>query len=177
MSRSNLPSRSTLRSEEFRTALSLWPSGVTITTTIDGDGRHWGFTASAFSSVSLDPPLILVCLATEADCHDVFIRADGFAVNLLGTKHEGLAVRFATKGQNKFVGGEFVPGHLGYPVLEDAVAVLECASHSVFDAGDHTILVGEVMIARSSPSALDSMPAMVHVARTFRAIGPERDAF
>lgn len=158
--------------DDFRAAMSMWPSGVTITTTINDDGLRWGFTASAFSSLSLEPPLILVCLAAAAKSHDTFVRAKSFAVNLLSTRHEQLALRFAMRGSDKFNGANFRPGHTGSPVLTDSVASLECIMHSTVPAGDHTILIGKVVHANVNATVGDSAPAMVHFARRFRSVSP-----
>jgi flavin reductase ActVB len=158
--------------DDFRAALSMWPSGVTITTTVDDHGLRWGFTASAFSSLSLQPPLILVCLAATARSHDTFVRAESFAVNLLSTRHEQLALRFADRGSDKFTGANFRPGHTGSPVLTDAVASLECVMHATVPAGDHTILIGKVVHSHVNAAIRDSAPAMVHFARRFGVFGP-----
>jgi len=158
--------------DDFRAAMSMWPSGVTITTTIDDDRLRWGFTASAFSSLSLEPPLILVCLAAAAKSHDTFVRTKFFAVNLLSTRHEQLARRFATRGSDKFNGANFRPGHTGSPLLTDAVASLECVMHATVPAGDHTILIGKVIHAYINATIRDSAPAMVHFARRFGVVGP-----
>src|SRR4051812_11360247 len=96
--------------ELFREAMAKFASGVTIVTTADSDGAWWGFTASAFSSLSLTPPLILVCLAASAESHPAFAAAAGFIVNVLGSEHEELALRFATKGADKFQGDTFRRG-------------------------------------------------------------------
>jgi flavin reductase ActVB len=132
----------------FRQALRCFPSGVTIITTVDEHGRRWGFTASAFTFVSLEPPRILVCLDSAANCHPSFNSADGFAVNVLGAEHEELARHFATKAADKFGGRNFQPGDLRLPVLPDAVAALECRTAGRLPVGDHTILVGEPVAIR-----------------------------
>jgi flavin reductase ActVB len=133
----------------FRQAVSRFATGVTILTTADDNGQWWGLTASAFSSLSLDPPLILVCLARTAQSYGVFTTSRGFLVNVLGTEHERLALRFATKGADKFAGGEFRPGQVdGLPVLDDALACLKCRTHDQFEGGDHTVLIGEVEYVR-----------------------------
>src|ERR1700724_2814057 len=141
--------------DDYRAVMSMWPSGVTITTTMDHDGLRWGFTASAFSSLSLQPPLFLVCLGAAAKCHDPFVRAKSFAVNILSTRHEQLALRFATRGSDKFNGADFRPGHTGSPVLTDAVASLECVMHATVPAGDHTILIGKVVHAHVNSAVRD----------------------
>lgn len=134
--------------EVFRQALSRFASGVTIVTTADGDGNRYGFTASAFSSLSLEPPLILVCLATSAESHPVFAEAERFIVNVLRPEHEELAMRFAKKHIDKFAGGEFRPGAgEGLPVLDSALFNLKCRVQDRYEGGDHTILVGAVDFA------------------------------
>lgn len=158
--------------DDFRAVMSLWPSGVTITTTVDDDSLRWGFTASAFSSVSLQPPLILICLGAAAKCHATFVRAKYFAVNILSTRHEQLALRFATRGSDKFNGTDFRPGHTGSPVLTDAVASLECVMHAAVPAGDHTILIGKVVHARANSAGRDGARAIVHCAQRFGVVGP-----
>ena len=134
--------------ELFKQAMSCFPTGVTLVTTTDGNERDWGFTASAFSSLSVDPPLVLVCLSTEADCCSAFISAEKFGVNILKREHESLARRFATKGKDKFAGGEFRKGKLGVPILPDALAILECTTGTLVPGGDHTILIGLVEHAK-----------------------------
>jgi flavin reductase ActVB len=134
--------------ELFREAMTRFASGVTIVTTADTDGRWSGFTASAFSSLSLDPPLVLVCLAQDADSHPVFVAAPAYIVNVLGQHHEPLALHFARKGVDKFAGGEFRHGRAdGLPVLEDALVSLKCRAHATYEGGDHTILIGQVEYA------------------------------
>jgi flavin reductase ActVB len=132
----------------FLEAMGRFPSGVTIVTTVDERGRQWGFTASAFASLSLQPPRILVCLDRSANCHPSFSSADRFAVNILGTEHEELARHFATKMTDKFGGRNFHPGDLQLPLLPDAVATLECRTAGRLSGGDHTILVGEPVSIR-----------------------------
>jgi flavin reductase ActVB len=129
----------------FREAMMRFASGVTIVTTADTEAKWWGFTASSFTSLSLDPPLVLVCLAKSADSHPVFVSAPAFIVNVLGTEHESLAMRFASKGTEKFAGEEFRAGTVdGLPVLRDAHVSLKCRTHALYEGGDHTILIGEV---------------------------------
>lgn len=134
--------------ERFREAMAAYPSGVTIVTTTDADGRWWGFTATSFCSVSMDPPLVLVCLATSAECHPVFDTAERWLVHIIPPEHAELAVRFATRGADKFAGAEFVAADDGLPDLPDACVTLECAVDARHQAGDHTILVGRVRATR-----------------------------
>jgi flavin reductase ActVB len=144
-------------------ALAKFPTGVAIVTTLDGAGRRWGFTASAFTSLSLDPPQVLVCLAHGADCYTAFSNTDRFAANVLRVEHEPLARRFATKGAAKFAGGEFVFSDLSLPVLPDALAVIECGIAARLPGGDHTIIIGDVRAARCGSGE----PAIYHD-RVFR---------
>ncbi|MCF6525790.1 flavin reductase family protein [Streptomyces sp. JJ36] len=132
---------------EFTRALARVPSPVTVATTVDPRGRRWGFTASSFSSLSLDPPLVLVCPARTADCHDAFVSADRFMVNVLAAGQAGLARHFARSGHDKFAAGDTVPCELALPGVPGAAARLGCALHAVLDGGDHSILVGRVETA------------------------------
>ena len=155
----------------FRDALARWASGVAVVTTVDGGGRPWGFTASAFSALSLEPPLVLVCLDRGADCYPAFLDADGFAVNVLGTGHEGLARRFATRGEDKFRGAAFDLGPLGVPVLVDALAVIVCRTVDRLPGGDHTIFLGAVRagwVGAGEP--------LVYFERAFRPLAGAVDA-
>jgi len=138
----------TLDQTEFREALSRFASGVTVVITRNGAGVHVGFTASSFCSLSLDPPLVLVCLQKEADSYGAFMEAERFTVSILATGQHDVARRFATKGIDKFDGTGVVqrPGS-DLPRIEGASAWLECRMHSRPDGGDHTILIGEVMAA------------------------------
>jgi len=129
---------------DFKEAMGSFPSGVVIATTLDEAGRPWGFTASAFSSVSLKPPLVLLCLAKSADCYSSFAAACVFAVNILRQEDEALARLFATRGADKFASDEFRPGDHGLPVMRNAVASLVCRRYADYDGGDHRIIVGQV---------------------------------
>ena len=130
--------------DAFKQAMACFPSGVTIVTTVDDEGERCGFTASAFSSLSLTPPLILVCLANSADCFETFNNQNKFAVNIIGPSHEELAFKFATKGCDKFEGDAFESGSLGLPILSDTPVSLECSTEHTYSGGDHIILVGHV---------------------------------
>jgi flavin reductase ActVB len=128
----------------FREAMASFPSGVTIVTTTDSAGRWWGFTATSFCSVSMDPPLVLVCLARGAECHPVFAGSQRWIVHVIHPDHADLAVRFATRGADKFADAAFTPDGRGLPVLDQACVVLDCSTYARHDGGDHTILVGRV---------------------------------
>ena len=134
-----------ISADDFRKTLSHFASGVTVITTCDRDGRPTGLTASAFTSVSLDPPLILVCVDNKAQSYPALRDGKTFAVNILCHDQEHVSRRFATtKIENKFEGVPFTLSPLGLPVLHDVLAHLECATVSVHLEGDHTIFVGRV---------------------------------
>jgi flavin reductase (DIM6/NTAB) family NADH-FMN oxidoreductase RutF len=129
---------------DFRAALRQFPTGVTVVTTCEDDGSPAGLTANAFTSVSLDPPLVLVCIDRAATAHPALVARGWFAVNVLAKGQEHLSRRFATSGEDKFAGVAFHTGGGGLPLLEGVVAVLECRVVYRYDGGDHTIFVGLV---------------------------------
>ncbi len=129
---------------EFRAALRHFPAGVTVVTTRDAGGQPCGLTASAFTSVSLDPPLVLVCIDHAATAYAAFEACGWFAVNVLGKSQEHLARRFAASMPDKFAGVAHREGTARLPILEDAVAALECRLVYRYPGGDHTIFVGRV---------------------------------
>ncbi len=129
---------------EYRHALRQFPAGVTVVTTRDREGRPCGLTASAFTAVSLAPPLVLVCIDHQATAYPALQAHGWFAVNVLGKSQEHLARRFALSGGDKFIGVAFRQGQSGLPILEDVVAALECRVVQRYAGGDHTIFVGEV---------------------------------
>jgi flavin reductase (DIM6/NTAB) family NADH-FMN oxidoreductase RutF len=129
---------------EFRNALARWASGVTVLTARHGDERV-GMTAASFSSLSLEPPLILVCIDREAHSHDGLVGAPGFLVHVLGADQADLSERFAHAGPEKFDGVSDEEGAFGAPLLPFGVARLACEHHAALDGGDHTILVGRVV--------------------------------
>ncbi|WP_243723344.1 flavin reductase [Actinomadura sp. 7K507] len=134
-------------SQTFRAVLGQWPTGVAVVTTTTADGWH-GMTASSFSSVSLDPPMVLVCLARGIHTHTLVERSGVFAVSILGKDQAGIGHRFAghTPG-DRFAGQDWTAAPTGAPVLEDALAWLDCRVAHAYPGGDHTIFVGEVTAA------------------------------
>jgi flavin reductase (DIM6/NTAB) family NADH-FMN oxidoreductase RutF len=129
---------------EFRAALRHFPAGVTVITTRDDQGQPTGLTASAFTSVSLDPPLVLVCVDHAATAYPALTRHGWFAVNMLGESQTHVSRRFATTAADKFAGIAYREGRAGLPILDDVVAVLECRVVHQYPGGDHTIFVGQV---------------------------------
>ena len=130
--------------DDFRRVLGHFASGVTIVSTCDADGRPTGLTASAFSSVSLDPPLILVCVDHKSQSYPAMRERGRFAVNILAADQEAVSRRFASSRLDKFDGVPHRITDLGVPLVDGAVAQLECITVSVHVEGDHTIFVGRV---------------------------------
>jgi flavin reductase (DIM6/NTAB) family NADH-FMN oxidoreductase RutF len=135
--------------DDFRRVLGHFATGVTIITTTDGEGRPTGLTVSAFCSVSLDPPQILVCIDHKSQSYPALRDGGRFAVNILGAEHEAVSRRFATTRLDKFESVPFTLGTLGVPLIDGALAQLECRTVSRHVEGDHTILVGLVEEARN----------------------------
>jgi flavin reductase (DIM6/NTAB) family NADH-FMN oxidoreductase RutF len=130
--------------DDFRRVLGHFATGVTILTTCDGDRRPTGLTCSAFSSVSLDPPLVMVCVDHKSQSFPAIRDGARFAVNILGAHQEALSRRFASTRLDKFDGVPHTITDMGLPLVEGAVAHLECVTVNAHVAGDHTIFVGRV---------------------------------
>lgn len=131
---------------EFRRILGHWVTGVAVVAARQGPGPPCGLTANAVASLSLDPPLVLVCIDHGADSHDCIRAAGAFSVNVLDAEQERLARRFAElETGDKFEGVAYRVGATGSPVLEDALAWVDCRIRESHDGGDHTIFIGEVV--------------------------------
>ena len=128
----------------FRGALAQWASGVTIVTAATADGPV-GLTASSFSSLSLDPPLVLVCIDQRGGSHDPLTGADGFAVHLLDASQEQLSNHFARGAADKFDKTDWRTGRFNAPLLPLGLARIVCQRETLVEGGDHTILVGRVV--------------------------------
>jgi flavin reductase ActVB len=147
----------------FREALARFASGVTVVTARGPQGAPVGFTATAFSALSLDPPLILVCLSRSASTYPAFLEATHFAVNVLAAGQGEADLRFAARGTDRFAGAEVEAGPAtGLPLLPGAAVHLECRTYRRVEAGDHVILLGEVLRAVRT----DADP-LVHFNRRF----------
>lgn len=149
----------------LRDCLSKWPSGVAVVTTVDSSGAYRGFTATAFTSLSMTPPTVLVCLDRSSLCMPAFNTAPAMAIHLLCQDQRELAVRFATKGIDKFAGLDVERGLAGVPLLSGALGRLQCRLVRRIAAGDHVILVGLVCAAQT----FDGSP-LVYFARDFRTL-------
>ena len=130
--------------DEFRAALSRFPSGVTVVTSRAASGEQYGITVSAFCSVSLRPPLVLVSIEKGVASHRTLQEANAFVVNILGKGHDHISQHFALPSPVEFEGLRWRPGLEDIPVLEDALVSIECRLRDAHDGGDHTIFVGEV---------------------------------
>jgi flavin reductase (DIM6/NTAB) family NADH-FMN oxidoreductase RutF len=134
--------------QEFRAALGHFASGVNVVTAKLPDGQLAGITVTAFCSVSLDPPLVLVCIDRRARLHDPLAGGQTFAVNLLSADQEVLSRRFATSGPDQFAGVGYTLSSEGTAWLDDTLAVIECRFVEKYAGGDHTIIVGQVEATR-----------------------------
>jgi len=129
--------------EAFRATLGRFPTGVAVVASRDPAGRTIGMTVNSFTSVSLDPLLILVCIDRDATSHASILASGSFSVNVLAGDQEGVARRFATApADTRFEGVAWREGPEGLPLLEGVVAWLACSVHAVHAAGDHSIVVG-----------------------------------
>ncbi|WP_417224340.1 flavin reductase [Amphritea sp.] len=131
--------------KDFRRALSQFPTGVTVITTLDADGKPVGVTASSFNSVSMEPTLVLWSIDKGAHSLAAFEKAEHFAVNILGSDQVATSNNFASRGEDKFANAAYSAGLGGAPVLDDYAAQFECKTWAVYEGGDHLILVGEVI--------------------------------
>lgn len=135
---------SPINPRELRAAFGTFMTGVTIVTTVAPDGSPRGYTANSFTSVSLDPPLLLVCANRAAASIGIYREARGFAVNILSEHQKDVSVLFASKRTDKFESASWRPGPFGNPVIDGSAAWFDCRVHDIQDAGDHVILMGRV---------------------------------
>lgn len=154
----------TLDPLHFRTALGRFASGVTVLTMRDAQGKDHGMTATAFSSLSLDPPLVLVCVDRAATMAAPLEHATHLAVNLLSAGQEEISRRFAEKDRDRFEGLVLTRGVEGLPLISGALAHLQCRIQARHPGGDHTIVVGAVLAAH----AHDGEPLVYHRGRYSR---------
>src|SRR5262245_2617233 len=129
----------------LRHALGHYTTGVTVITTCTPDGGHTGVTVNSFTSVSLDPPLVLFCLSTRSTLLPAFEQAPHFTINVLATGQQALSNRFAKPSMNTWDGVKYRCGTHGCALLADAIGVFECARRSIYRGGEQVILVGEVL--------------------------------
>lgn len=133
-----------LDQRQFRDALGAFPTGITVVTAKDVDGKPVGATANSFSSVSLDPPLVLWSVAKTANCYNAFMKAKHFAIHVLHSGQENISRLFATKEADKFANLQWCESAQGAPLLADFSVRLECSTENLYEGGDHIIVVGRV---------------------------------
>ena len=153
---------------ELRGVLGCFATGVCVVTTLGDQGRPVGMTINSFSSVSLDPPLILWSIGLKTPSRSAFNRHRSFAVNIMGVAAKDTTLTFARPSDDKFAGVEWSAGLDGVPVLKEAMAVLECKIESQIVSGDHEIFIGRVMRIDQS----DGEPLLFHKGK-FAALGPQ----
>ena len=140
----------------LRDALGCFATGVTVVTCVDPQGKPTGLTVNSFTSVSLDPPLLLVCLHKMAAASTTLVEAGHFAINVLQNGQQPASITFSTRVEDRFGDTPWSCGEAGAPILADSLCVFECQRFAVYDGGDHHILVGEVEKA-SFDAALDPL--------------------
>ena len=140
----------------LRDALGCFATGVTVVTCLNEEGEPAGITVNSFTSVSLDPPLLLVCLYKEAASALALTKATHFAINVLQTGQQPASITFSTRVEDRFGQMPWSCGEAGAPILKDSLGVFECENYAVYDGGDHHILVGQVVKA-SFDASLDPL--------------------
>lgn len=133
-----------IEKSELRRVMGHFATGVSIITTVSKDGQLAGLTANALTSVSLVPPLLLICVDKKAESYPHFAESKLFTVNVLAADQEDLSRRFATSGGNKFEGVSYRTGANGAAILNHVLAFMECRIVGEYEGGDHTIYIGEV---------------------------------
>ncbi len=135
--------------KDYRSALGSFATGVTIVTTLDSNGNGHGLTVNSFTSVSLEPPLVLWCLGSKSDSFDLFSKCEAYAINILADSQGEMAMRFAGKGDQKLAVGEYTALETGCPVLPDTIAAFDTKVVQRLEAGDHLILIGQTVAYQS----------------------------
>ena len=135
---------STITADEFRRACGLWATGVAIVTTVDTAGKPYGLTMNAVTSLSLDPPMFIVCVDNNSDTLAPMRDSRVFCINVLASTQQDLSNRFAKKGDGKFHGIGHARGTTGAPVLDGVLLAIECEVGSIVAGGDHQIMLGAV---------------------------------
>jgi flavin reductase (DIM6/NTAB) family NADH-FMN oxidoreductase RutF len=159
----------TVDPHSFRAALGQFASGVAVVTTRDREGRPLGLTVSSFCSVSLDPPLVLICVDARSETHAAFAESGLFGISVLAEDQEAVSERFARPGPAKFADIEMVAGDRGTALVPGALAHIECGLDAAHAAGDHTIYVGRVLTLRVRPGR-----PLVYHAGAYHPLGPGR---
>ena len=153
-----------ISSDDFRKACGLWATGVSIVTTVDADGKPFGLTMNAVTSLSLDPPMFQVCVDNGSDTLKAMLDSGVFCVNILAQPQQELSNHFAKKGDDKFSGIEYAAGRTGAPILANTLLSIECTVRDVLAGGDHQIFCGEVKHVFANDSA-ETEPLLYYCGR------------
>ena len=129
---------------DFRLALSHFASGVTVVTTAHG-GQLYGMTVASFASLSLHPPLVLVCVERSVKTHDAIAASGKYGVSILSSAQADISSKFASRSDDKFNGVELIEGDLDVPLIAGSLTAIECRLYDRLPGGDHTIFIGEVL--------------------------------
>ncbi|RLA55741.1 MAG: flavin reductase [Gammaproteobacteria bacterium] len=140
-----------LDGRELRNALGRYATGVCVISTVTDTGQPVGMTANSFSSVSLDPPLVLWSLQNDSEVYDVFSRPRFFAINILAHEHEPHSNQYARKGQHEMDAAHYRVGKHGSPLIHEALVSFECELEATHEGGDHLIIVGRIRDLHERP--------------------------
>lgn len=160
----------TIDSQSFRATLAQWASGVTVVTTV-ANGEKVGITASSFSSLSLEPPRVLICVAKRLYTHRAIEQSRIFGVNILSAEQQEWGMRFAglvPELEDRFAGIDYFTAQTGSPLLPDVLGWLDCRLSAVYDGGDHSIFVGDVVAA----NAVEAGEPILYYNRQWRRMAP-----
>ena len=160
---------STFSADDFRKACGLWATGVSIVTTRDTDGKGYGLTMNAVTSLSLDPPLFIVCVDNKSDTLEPIKRSRAFAINVLASAQQDLSNAFAKKNPDKFAGVPHESGVTGAPLLTGRLLGIECTVSAIHAEGDHHIVIGKVEGLSQNPDA-ETAPLLYYRGR-YAALG------
>jgi len=149
----------------FKAAMSHFVSGVTVVTT-EHEGKPYGMTVASFASLSLRPPLVVICIEKSVKSHDAIAASGKFGVSILAANQTDISNRFASKIEDKFEGVTVRRGELGVPLIDQAICALECRVRDAFPGGDHTMYVGEVVDAQTAES-----DPLVYFRSGYRSLG------
>lgn len=151
--------------DHFRRACGKFPTGVTVTTAVGDDGQPHGITLNSFVSVSLGPPMVLVCIDSRSQMMQYMVAGRYFGINILNDRQQDLSIRFSRSWEERFANVNWYLGLTGAPLLFDVPAVFECRVESVTSAGDHCIILGRVLHASSS-----DQPPLAYMNRSYGTI-------
>jgi flavin reductase (DIM6/NTAB) family NADH-FMN oxidoreductase RutF len=169
------PLRAQIDKGRLRTVLGQFATGVVVITAATPRDEPVGMTVNSFSSVSLDPPLVLFCAARRSRLHQVFTTAEVFAVNVLRQSQKDVSRRFASPGFDRFGSSLPKPGKSGVPTIDEALAVIECEVENVIQAGDHDIVIGQVQEIDAAPGI--GADPLVYYSGAYRSLDSDIDCW